>query len=237
MSPITDRSKLKEAGFAQVRAALVSFEGDCTGAKFDKWPGRLLDEDGKAQAPREYLEVTSENNVPLEITEDLTMDISELWTFRVNCSEALNTIWDDFLASADEHKILVPEGLVGKRIRWKQATREYTIRGVERTSTNYIIDAVVSDNPVAKPVAKPARQEPDPGGDDGGASDPMEIALQIALGKTETEFRKAIAEEPGFRSSPLLALAKAGAITNTLVQQGKLVLVKDGSKNTYALPE
>ena len=67
-------------------------------------------------------------------------------------------------------------------------------------------------------------------------TDPLAAALKVALGKTEAQFRTAIAIDPAFAGSPLISLARAGMVTQALVNEGKLVLVKQGSKEVYQLP-
>ena len=62
---------------------------------------------------------------------------------------------------------------------------------------------------------------------------PMEIALTLAVGKTEAQFRVAAESHPSFVGSPLLAMAKGGLLTNSLVTDGKIVLDAAG---IYQLP-
>ena len=247
MSPITKREEAKEGGFAQIREALVSFEGDVIAqdargnkTEFGMWGGKLIGEDGKPIPPKEYLQIVCANVVPLEVTEELSMDISEGWTFRVNCSDYKGSFWvDAFLLSADKNKVLIPEGLIGKRITFKRFTLE--AREPKYNSTNYVIDkvskaAIAAPKIVAKTTPAPAAapiEEVAAEAVEVSSNDPMEIALELAVGKTEQQFRSAVALHPEFVNSPLLPLAKAGAITQTLVNDGKLKLVTQGNKQVY----
>ncbi len=244
--PITDRSQAKKGGFAQVREALLKFKGEVIRAEFDRWGGKLVDEDGKPVPPKEFLEVESINLEALEVTEELSMGLEEGWSFRVNCSDFEGSFWvERFLASADKFKLLIPDDLAGKVITWEKVTLESFNRdgtpNPKYNSTNYVIVAVEGASPkkatpkvvdkaqpaqaieeVAEPEAEVAT----------GAADPMEAALTLAVGKTEAQFRTAVALDPHFVGSPLLPLAKAGVVTQSLVNDGKLVLV--GTK--YQLP-
>jgi len=248
--PITDRGKAKEAGFAQVREALQSFEGDVVSAEFGQWGGKLVDDDGNIVPPKEFLEVDCVNVKPLTVTEELSMDISERFTFRVNCSDYKGSFWvEDFLASADKHKLLIPDDLTGKRIIWTKAVREYNIRGKVVSTSNFIIAGVKATG-VPEVLPKAARvqqavkakevyptEDVDVTAGRPEVEDPMALALELAVGKTETQFRSAVSLHPSFVSSPLLPLAKAGAITATLVKEGKLVEVQEGTKVVYREPE
>ena len=122
--PLTDRKQAKDGGFAQVRGALQKFKGTVDSAEFDKWGGKLVDDDGKPVPPREFLEVSCSGVEVLEVTEELSMEVTE-WNFRVNCSDFNGSFWvDKFLESADRFKLQIPEGLIGKRITWEKVTRE-----------------------------------------------------------------------------------------------------------------
>ena len=247
--PLTDRSQAKEGGFGQVREALQKFEATVSSAEFDMWGGKLVDDEGKPIAPREFLEITCTDVLPLEVTEDLSMDISELYSFRVNCSEFKGSFWvDKFLESADKLKLLVPDGLVGKRITFQKVTLEakdpkynstsYVMVGVKAAGAAKVVKVtapaatvtVVTPTPVAtEPVEVTAEQA---AVETAVVANPMDIALALAIGKTETQFRTAISLDPTFAGSPLLPLAKAGAITQALLNESKLVLVDE----KYQLP-
>ncbi len=245
--PITNRAEAKEGGFAQVREALTAFEGDVVAqdargnkTEFGLWGGGGIGKDGKPLPPKEFLQIVCVNVVPIEVTEELSMPITEGWTFRINCSDFKGSFWiDKFLESAEKFKILVPEGLVGKRITFRRVTLKATKRDgtpqPEFDSTNYIIEKVgASSGATAAPVVAPqtaspaAAQQAQP-----PSEDPMAVALELAIGKTEAQFRSAIALHPVFANSPLLALAKAGAVTQTLVNEGKIKLVTKGNKQVY----
>lgn len=230
--PITKKGDAQESGFAQVRKALQSFEGDVIAAEFGQWGGTLIDEDtGKPIPPKEFLEVQCTGVKILTVSEELSMAVDE-WNFRVNCSNYKGSFWvEDFLDSADKAKLLIPEELIGKRIVWKNVTRTWDIKGREVSYTNFVIDKVVGTQgtkptvvaSTPEPIEKPDAQAPDP----------MVVACDLADGKTETQFRSAISLHPSFVNTPMLALAKAGAITKALVDEGKLVVEGEGVKAIY----
>lgn len=220
MTPITDRSQARKSGYAQVRAALQRFEGDVVSAEVGEYPPRT-DEEGNPIAAREYLDIECVNVEVLETTEELAMPISE-WNFRVNCSEWEGTFWiEDFLASTDKFKLLVPDALVGKRIVWKKVTREGSIPLYN--TTNFIVEAVkrIATEPTGNPAPAPAPVEVE-----GGAVDLVEEARKLAIGKTEDQFKMSITLEGKFAGSPVLALAKTGALMQSFLDGGKLVLVE-----------
>ena len=229
-----DRSKAKKGGFAQVREALQSFEGLVVRAEDGEWGGRGVDDEGKTLPPKSFFEVESTEVVPLEVTEELSMDISDSFSFRVNMSEWEGSFWvDEFLVSADKAKILLPDGLKGKRITWKKVKKTWNIDGVDRSYSNFIIDKVKAEG------ASPAPKVVKPGGGVAAEEatgldtpDPMAAALKLAVGKTEAQFRMAVTLDPAFAASPLLPMAKAGVVTQALVNEGRLVLVGD----KYQLP-
>jgi hypothetical protein len=64
----------------------------------------------------------------------------------------------------------------------------------------------------------------------------MAIAEELAVGKTEAQFRTAISLDPRLAGNSILSLAKAGAVTSALVKEGKLKEVKAGGKTLYARP-
>jgi len=216
----------KSGGWGQVREALQSFEGDVVSIDEGQWGGKLIDDDGNVIPPKTFFEVECANNVPLEVTEELEMDISEAFSFRINMSDYDGSFWvDEFLASADAHKVLLPDGIKGKRVTWKKVTKEWEIKGVKRSYTNYVIAGVadVGAPSTATPATPTPTTEQAPPPPD---VDPMAIALELAFDKTEAQFRSAITLHPQLKGSPLLPLAKAGAITAALVKEGKLVEVE-----------
>lgn len=217
--PITDRSQAKEGGFGQVREALQKFKGTVTGAVFDMWGGQLIDEEGKKRPPKEFLEISFTDVEVLESTEELTMDISELWTVRINCSDFKGSFWMDmFLASSDKFKIPIPDGLKGKRITMEKQTLEND--DPKYNKTDWVIIAV-EDAP-AKPNALAASAQPPA---QGGALDAQALIAELAVGKTEAELKAAIEVDPTLAGNPVHPLAKAGVITLGLVNEGKLALV------------
>jgi len=241
--PITDRSEAKESGFAQVREALSKFKGRVTSAEFDMWGGELVDpETGKKVQPREFLEITTEDNEVLEVTEELSMDISQQWTFRVKCSDYKGSFWVEmFLASADKFKVRIPDGLINKVVTFEKVTLEAYDRNGERTpkfdSTGMIIAGVEGSGAKAAPkiVKKTGGEEPaevageQPTAQDSqGAVDYMAKAADLAVGKTEAQFKTAIALDPVFVNNPLLSLAKAGLLIQALINDGKLTVDGEG---------
>lgn len=232
--PLTKREEARESGFAQVREAMQSFAGDIVSAEWGMWGGQLIDEDtGKPIPPKEFLEVVCNNLEILETTEELAF-VPDEWNFRVNCSDYKGSFWvEDFLASADGAKLLIPDDLMGKRIVWKKVTRSWDIKGKPVSYTNFVIDKVLG---VAGVQPTPQVVDAPQAGTAQPAEDPMLIACDLAVGKTETQFRSAISLHPKFVGSPLLSLAKAGAITKALMDEGKLVEVQEGNKTVYAKP-
>ena len=227
--PITNKSQAKEGGFAQVRAALQKFEGDVTNATFDKWGGTRTDSAGNPLPQKEFMEISCENVEVLEVTEELSMPITE-WNFRVNCSEYKGSFWVDmFLESADKFKLQIPDGLIGKRIVFEKQTLE--ANDPAYNSTKFVIVGVKGAK--SPKVIKGAKKAEEPEEVSGETTDPMEVAKALAVGKTEAQFKTAVALHPVFTNSPLLSLAKAGMLTQALVNEGKLVLV-DGK---YKLPD
>lgn len=244
---LTDRSKAKQGGFAQVRAALKKFEGDVVGAEEGQWGGQMFDDNGKPLPPKEFLEISCVNVEVLETTEELSMPIDE-WNFRVNCSEYDGSFWvDKFLEAADRFKIQIPNQLIGKRIIWEKVPMTFSRKdGTEITSENFVIAGIKGEatakapntQPNTQPTTAPSppQEVPATSPESAQSADPMEIAADVAVGKTEAQFRAAIATNPTFANSPLLAMAKAGAITQTLVNEGRLVLAKEGNKDIYKRP-
>ena len=248
--PLTDRKQAKEGGFAQVRGALQKFKGRVVKAEFGQWGGKLVDDDGEPVPPREYLEIETVDVEVLEVTEELSMDVTE-WKFRENCSDFKGSFWvERFLESADKFKLLIPDDLMGKVITFEKVTLEaFDKTGAPNpkyNSTNYVIVAVEGGGVVtgkpkvvakAKVAAAPV-EVAEPETEEGEEStDPMEMALDLAVGKTETQFRTAIAIDPRFTGSPLVQMAKAGIVTQAFINDGTLQLVKVGNKEVYAKVE
>ena len=229
---ITKVSDAKESGFAQVREALQMFEGDVVSAEFGQWGGTLFDDNGKPLPPKEFFEISCVNVKVLEAIEELAIPIEE-WSFRVNCSNFKGSFWvDKFLASADRNKLLIPDDLVGKRIVFKKETLE--ARDPKYNSTNFVIVGIKEEATADQPVTPQPQQEASTVTT--SSADPMDIALELAIGKTEAQFRSAVTMDPYFSQSELLPLAKAGNITKMLVEQGKLVLAKEGNREVYRKP-
>jgi len=231
MSPLTDRSQAKEGGWQQVREALTKFEGDVASAEFDRWGGKLVDDDGKPVPPKEFMEIKCMRVHVLETTEPLSMEIEGgEYSFRVNCSDFKGSFWvDKFLESSDRNKIQIPDGLIGKRVRWEKATQE--AKDPKFNSTNYVIGAIIGDAGQASeqteaPAPQPVKEE-----------DLVNLALGLAVGKTEQQFRTAASVHPQLVGTPLLGLIKAGGLTQNFVGQGKLRLVDEDGKQVYREPE
>lgn len=241
--PLTDRSQAKESGFAQVREALVKFKGRVTSAEFDLWGGEMVDaETGKKLPPKEFLEIVTEDNEVLEVAEELSMDISQQWTFRTNCSDYKGSFWVEmFLASADKFKIRIPDGLINKVITFEKVTLEafdgkgnrtpkydatgMVIAGVEeapKTAPKIVKKADSAEEPAEVVGEQPATQAPQE------SVDYMAKAAELAVGKTEAQFKTAIALDPAFINNPLLSLAKAGLLTQALINDGKLTVDGEG---------
>lgn len=239
--PITDRSQAKDTGFAQIRAAMTEFIGTVTGAEFGMWGGKLVDDEGNPVPPREFLEISTTDVEVTETTEELSMPVDE-WNFRVNCSEFNGSFWvDKFLEASDKLKLMLPDDLEGKRIRFRKVTLE--AREAKYNSTNFIPVEIVGDSAPAKkskPAAKAApkkaapveQTEPDIDADV-DESDPMDSAIELAVGKTEKQFRSAILLKGEFDAS-FKKMAKSGLVTGSLVNEGRLVLDED---EVYQLPE
>jgi len=242
--PITDRSEAKEGGFAQVREALTKFKGRVTSAEFGMWGGELVDkETGKKIQPREFLEIVTEDNEVLEVTEELSMDISQQWTFRVNCSDYKGSFWVEmFLASADKFKVRIPDGLINKVITFEKVTLEAYNRNGEKTpkydATGNVIAGVEGAAKTAPKIVKKtggtevveevAEEQTEAQPPAQGAVDYMALAANLAAGKTEAQFKTAIALDPAFINNPLLSLAKAGLLTQALINDGKLTVDSEG---------
>ena len=227
--PVYRKEDAKTGGFQQVREALVAFEGDVVKVESGQWGGQLVDNEGKPAAPREFFEIETTNNVPLKVIEDLSMDIAERFSFRVNMSDYEGSFWvDEFLTSADKNKILLPDGLTGKRVTFKKITREALDRKGNPTPrfnvTNFIIDKVaVKKAAIAKTViSPPSMPEQEKGIVE---DDPMALVCDLAVGKTEQQLRSAAGLHPKLIGSQILPLVKTGLATTALVADGKLILV------------
>ena len=219
----------KGGGFAQVREALIAFKGEVVKVEDGQWGGKLVDEEGNPIPPKEFFEIGTINNVILEAAEELSMDIADKYSFRVNMSEFDGSFWvDEFLASADKFKLLLPDGLIGKVITFRKRTKKWERKGkADIFYTNYVIEGVeAAGQTPPQPKVMPV-----------GIADPMVLAEELAIGKTEQQFRLAVQTSPDFIGSPILSLVKSGAITQSLVNEGKLVLVKEGNKEVYQRPE
>jgi hypothetical protein len=161
------------------------------------------------------------------------MDISQSYSFRENCSDSSGSFWiDKFLDSTDKFNIQVPEGLIGKRIVWEKVTLK--AKDSQYNATNYIIVGVKAGTAPAPKVT--SKTPPTTAPVTETSNDPMETAKNLAIGKTEAQFRTAISFDPAFTGSPLISLAKAGMLTQALINDGKLVKTKKGNLEIYALP-
>lgn len=224
--PITDRSQAIEGGFAQVREALVKFKAKVTDYEWGKWGGELVDEaTGKAKPPREFLEINCVDIEVLEYTEELSMDISEKYNFRMNCSDYRGSFWvEKFLESADRFKVLIPDGLVGKIVTWEKVTLEAFDKKGNPTpkydATNYVIAGVEEAGaPKLKTETSKAESVAPT------LADPVALVHNLAIGKTEAELKSAIETHPALEGSLVHPMAKAGVLTQSLIGEGKLALV------------
>jgi hypothetical protein len=231
--PLYDRSQAKESGFAQVRDAMVAFEGDVVAVEEGQWGQSQYDREAN-RAPKEFIEVKCMNVKVLEVTEELSMIPTE-WDFRVNTSMSKNSFWVEmFLKSADDNKVLLPAGIIHKRILWKKASMPYKIRAKgdepekEGNSTNFIIEKVIGDVGATPKVAVKVASKSAPAPVAAPVSaqvDLMAVAIELAVGKTEEQFRDAASKHPQFAASPLLPLAVSGGITQALLNGKKLKMV------------
>ncbi len=234
--PIYHKEEAKESGWQQVRQALEEFEGDVSSTEAGTWGGSgVIDpETNQPIPPKEYFEVTSVNNKIIKSTEELDMDISATFNFRINCSSSPKSFWvSAFLESADKNKLQIPEQLIGKRISWKAV-----VFGTGKYATkNFVIDHVVevaskpTDVPVTTTATIPAVVAKIPAEDD-----LMQEATNLAVGKTEQQFRTAIGMNVKFAGNPLLAMAKNGILTLSLVKEGKLKEVQENGVTVYRKP-
>jgi len=225
--PIYKQDEAVEGGWAQVRKAMTKFEGDVVRVEEGKWPTGGFDaETGKPFLPKEYFEITCADVKVLETSEELEMEVDgREFSFRVNCSNAKNSFWvEDFLGSADKVGLLMPDGLLGKRLVFLKYTRE--AGEVKFNYTNYIIDSVLGDakSPLkADDVpAVPTQPAPPP------ATDGMKEALELAVGKTEDQFKTAARTNTIILSAQLLPVIQAGALQRSFVETGQLVVDEDG---------
>ncbi len=240
--PVYKKEEAKSGGFQQVREAIQAFEGDVSKVEEGQWGGQLVDDKGKPRPPKGYFEIETTNNIVIEATEDLSMDIAEKFSFRINMSEYLGSFWVvAFLESADRNKVLLPDGLKGNRVMF----RKMTLEGSEPkfNVTNFVIDKVVKKTVtapkiVAKTVAKPTIAKPvitlrvsQPQAAENASvaeDNTMELALSLAIGKTEQQFRSAAGLHPKLIGSQLLPLIKAGLASQALIADGKMILGEDG---------
>ena len=241
MTKVFRTSEAKSGGWQQVRDNLTKFECVVTGVVMDSWGGTALGDDGKPLPPKEYFEVKCSGLKPLVVSEPLEMDVEgQDFSFRINMSESKGSFWiDNFVASAEKNNVQLPDGLTGKLVIFTKDTKTFykkdgSVNTTFKPQTNYVIEKVtnISGMPTAQVSAPalavvaqvattvaPATQV---------EADPMVIATGIADGRTEAEFREVIAMHPNFMGTPLLAFAKAGALTQTLVNEGKIKLGADG---------
>jgi hypothetical protein len=227
---IIDRNQAKDGGgFAQVREALTSFRMVITAAEFGEYSGGVGD-DGKPLPPKEYLDIKGIDVEVLETTEELDMDISAEYSIRINCSPYKGSFWiEKFLESTDKFKILVPDGLVGKKITFKKETlKAFDKKGNPKPkfdSTSYVISAV---DEASKTEAVPAPA---------AAIDYNLLAIELANGKTDQQFKAALVMHPAFVSNPtMLNLARSGALLAALVSEKKLVATEVNGMTVYSKP-
>ncbi len=223
--PTWKKEEARESGWAQTREVIQSFEGDVSKVELGIWAPRA-NPDGSMQEPKEFIDITSINNRVLETLEEPSMDITASYNFRVNMSDFKGSFWvEKFLDACEKLHILLPDGLQGKHIVWKKMTQEavrkqkggVTTRVPEFDSTNFVpvVIGVSAQQNVPIQATVPAAT----------VTDPMELIMNLAIGKTDAQFKSAIGLDPVFVNSPYLPLAKSGAIMQTLLAQGKVKLV------------
>jgi hypothetical protein len=228
MAVIYKKAEAKVNGFAQVRKAMTSFVGDVVSAVEGKWDKIEINEKtGLPKPPKEYVDISCENVEVLATNEPLSMPITE-WNFRINTSEAAGSFWvDKFLDSAERNKVELLDGMVGKRIVFTKDTLVNKIATFNKT--DWVIEKVVGEAgsaPQAVPNTATASK----------AVDLMEVVETLAIGKTEAQFKSAVGLHPAFVGNPMLAVAKTGALTASLVASGKLIEVQEGTKKVYRKP-
>lgn len=239
--PVFRTEDAQPAGWKQTREATVAFEGDVIGTVIDSWGGTALGDDGRPLPPSEYFEIKCANTHILEVSEPLEMDVEgKEFSFRLNTNPSENSFWVSmFIESAERNGILLPDGLAGKRIEFRKKTMEWNLKdGGSRSKTDFVIERVigqatpiqVTPAPQGATVATPPPLATSPAPDNG---DVMVTVMELADGKTEAQFVSAASLHPFFQDSPFLALAKAGALTSTLVKEGKLTLVEQGGSQVY----
>ena len=204
--PEYDRTKAQDSGFAQVREVLQKFKGVVTDTQEGMWPPA----EGRKQ--KEFLEINMVNNTVLESTEPLSMDISEKYQIRINCSNFKGSFWMDmFLPSAEAHKLVLPDGLKGKLVTFEKQTLEN--EKPEYNKTDWVVAGIEDAPATPQPATTPA------------APDPKALIAELAIGRTDAELQAAIDTDPRLAGSQVLPLAKSGMLTQALIKEGKLVLV------------
>mgnify|MGYP003145334524 CR=1 FL=1 len=266
MSPITNKADAKKNGWAQTREAVTEFKGLVTSAGFDQWGGVLFDDNGNPKPPREFLEVKTTDNIVIAATEDPSMDITSEYNFRANCSDFEGSWWvEDFLDASGKLNILIPEGLQGKVVTFRKVLREaINGKGVHNAQfdvRNYVpvaiedapVVAAAPPAPAAAPVPVPAAPPAEPpappvpvvapveadaqSAAPATGDDLLDIALGLAIGNTDAAFKNAAGLHPKLVNSPLLPLIKAGAVIQTFVKEGKIVVGQnEAGESTYSAP-
>jgi len=233
-----DSKQATESGWAQVRDALQRFEGDVVGCKVGRWESTGFDpETGKPFPAQEFFEVKNKNIKVLNVSEELSMNVEgQEFTFRTNCSTSKSSFWvDNFLGAADALKVMLPQGITGKRVIWKKETRE--ANNPRFNKTGFVLEAVLGDAtaPLEDLDAEPEAVIPPPPTNGELTSEEMTgIVLELAKGKTEAQLQSAASVHPKLVGSPLLNLVRTGAVTSMLVADGKLVKVAgDGGEEVY----
>lgn len=228
--PIYDEKQATENGYAQVRKAMTSFAGNVVKVEEGAWAPKKDEATGILKKAKEYLEIFCENVQVMASTEPLTMDITE-WNFRADQATDKKSFWvQKFLPSARVAGVILPNGLVGKRILFSKVTLEAKdkngIPNPKYNKTSFVIEKVLGDA-----MVKPADLTAPETTPNVPKVDPMIEAVNLANGKTEIQFRSAIGLNP--LCSSLIPLAKTGALTAQLVAEGRLTKINNAGREVY----
>lgn len=229
--PITRSDEAKEGGFTQVREALQSLEMDVVAADYGDWG----DSQKYGKGPQEFLSLDGENVVVLESTEELSMDISQEYNLRINCSDYKGSFWvEHFIPSCEAHKLILPDSrigdpgnLIGKRLAFKKVAMEYQTKDGGGVKNDYVVVGVKEIKKGTSKVDAPAPTE---------ASTEEELAgvvIDLADGKTAAQFKSAASLNTSLRGSPLLPMIQSGELVQGLIDDGLLVVEEVNGRTVY----
>jgi len=219
MSPIYNMEEAVESGWAQVRSALVEFEGTVVDVVEDSYAPRK-DKDGTVIPGKEFLEVKNIDVKVLEVSEDLSMDIDgQDFSFRVNCSKAKNSFWvEKFLASAAELNILLPDGILNKRVTWRKVTQE--ANNPVYNYTSFVPVGVRDPEELGEETPK-------------APVNLMEAAADLAVGKTRQQFLSAVSLNRTFNGTEVKDMLEAGTLIDYLISEGLLDTTESKGKTVF----